>query len=99
LCQENTTKSLHYPGESKRNTQGAGYKTIGGLPEGFSTAGYLPRTITLGDGEGVEGSTKLSGMIPVGFNIIEQNCSRQKKERHLWKVPRISSVILKSLSV
>ena len=57
MCQENTTESLHCPDESKRNSQGAGYKTIAVLLESFSTAGYLPRTMTLSrlnDGEGVE---------------------------------------------
>ena len=67
LCQENTPESLHCPDESKRNTQGAGYKTIAGLLgltyllEGFSSAGCLPRTITLSrldDGEGVEATLR-----------------------------------------
>ena len=57
LCQENTSEVLHCPAESKRNTQGAGYKTIANLPEGFSKAGCLPRTINLSrldDGESIE---------------------------------------------
>ena len=61
LCQENTAESLHCPDESKRNTQGAGYKTIAGLLEGFSNAGCLPRTITLSwldDGESVEATLR-----------------------------------------
>ena len=55
LCQENTSKVLHCPDESKCNTQGAGYTTIAGLLEGFSMADCLPKSITLSRlGEGVE---------------------------------------------
>ena len=80
LCQENTPESLHCQDESKRNTQGAGYKTIAGLLEGFSSASCLPRTITLSrldDDEGVEATLRKhrTGMILAGFNIKKQNCS------------------------
>lgn len=57
LCQEDTSEVLHCPAESKRGTQGAGYKTIADLLVGFSRIGCLPRTINLSrfdDGEGIE---------------------------------------------
>ena len=61
LCQENTSEVLRCPAESKRNTQGAGYKTIADLLEGFNAAGCLPRTINLSrfnDGEGIEATLR-----------------------------------------
>lgn len=60
LCQENTSEVLYCPAESKHNTQGAGYKTIADLLEGFNRADCLPRTINLSwcnDGEGIEATT------------------------------------------
>jgi len=57
LCQEDTSEVLHCPAESKRGTQGAGYKTIADLLVGLSRIGCLPRTINLSrfdDGESIE---------------------------------------------
>ena len=47
--------------ESKYNTQGAGYKTIADLLEGFNAAGCLPRAINLSkidDGKGIEATLR-----------------------------------------
>jgi len=57
MCQEDTSEVLHCPAESKRGTQGAGYKTIADLLVGFSRIGCLPRTINLSHfdhGKGIE---------------------------------------------
>jgi len=57
LCQENTAEILHCPAESKRNSEGTGYKTITDLLESFSAVGCSPNTINLSrlnDGEGIE---------------------------------------------
>ena len=57
LCQENTSEVLHCPAESKRNTQGAGYKKLPIYLRVFSIAGCLPRIINLprlDDGESIE---------------------------------------------
>ena len=57
LCQEDTSEVLHCPAESKRGTQGAGYKTIDVLLEGFDKIGCLPSSMNisrLDDGNGIE---------------------------------------------
>ena len=57
LCQENTLEVLWCSAEFKRNTQGAGCKTITDLLESFNAAGCLTRAINLSgfdDGEGIE---------------------------------------------
>ena len=57
LCQEETLEPLHFPGQSKRGTVGAGYKTISDILVGFNDIGCLPKTIQLSrldDGDGIE---------------------------------------------
>ena len=57
FCQEDLSEVLHCPAESRRNTLGAGYKTISDLLVGFSRIGCLSKTIDLSrldNGDGIE---------------------------------------------
>ena len=59
LCQTNTSESLSCPADSKRDTKGAGYKTVAENLLGFEKLGCLPREISLSqlhEGEGTEAS-------------------------------------------
>ncbi len=55
--QEDLPEKLHCPAESRRNTMGAGYRTISDLLMDFSRIGCLPKTMDLSrldDGNGIE---------------------------------------------
>ena len=57
LCQETTVEVLRCPAESKRGTQGAGYKNLADLLSGFHVVEELPRGLYLSkidDGRGIE---------------------------------------------
>ena len=57
ICQKATTEALRCPAESKRGTQGAGYKNLADLLQGFHVAGMLPKSLDLSrldDGGGIE---------------------------------------------
>lgn len=87
FCQEDSSEVLHCPAESRRNTSGAGYKTISDLLVGFSTIGCLPRTMDLSHLDVVRelrqqcSSTKPNGMIRVDFSITKPNYSLWRKGR------------------
>ena len=86
LCQENTSQVLRCPAESKRNTQGAGYKTIADLLKGFNVAGCLPRAINLSwfdDGEGIEVTlrkhkAKWHNSCRLQFNKTKLKCAEKR---------------------
>ena len=87
LCQENTSEVLHCPAESKHNTQGAGYKTIANLLEGFSKAGCSPRTTNLSrldDGESIEETfrkhkAKWHNSCRLQYNKTKLQCAEKRK--------------------
>lgn len=57
VCQEITSEILHCPANSKRGTDGAGYKTISDNMSAFSAIGCLPKTVNvshLDDGEDIK---------------------------------------------
>ena len=57
LCQKHSTEALKCPAETKRETEGAGYKTLANNLLGFKEIGCLPPTIPLScldDGDGIE---------------------------------------------
>ena len=57
ICQKAATEALRCPAESKRGTQGAGYKNLADLLQGFRMAGELPKNLDLSrldDGGGIE---------------------------------------------
>ena len=57
ICQKATTEALRCSAESKRGTQGAGYKNLADLLQGFHMAGELPKSLDLSrldDGGGIE---------------------------------------------
>ena len=59
LCQTNTSESLSCPADSKRDTKGAGYKTMAENLLGFEKLGCLPGEISLSqlhEGEGIKAS-------------------------------------------
>ena len=47
FCQEDISEALHCPAESRRNTLGAGYKTITDLLTSFRSIGSLPKALDL----------------------------------------------------
>ena len=61
ICQETTTEAIRCPAESKRGTEGAGYKNLADLLQGFHEAGVLPNSLDLSrldDGKGIEATFK-----------------------------------------
>ena len=56
ICQKDVSEVLRCPAESKRATQGSGYKTLSELLLGFQRIGCFPRSINLSrldDGNGI----------------------------------------------